>query len=116
MEETALVKVGRKGAWSVIRFTLVVVLGLLLLTFLYSPLKATVITVVLLILDRVLLALESQGWLNYRRVGLSRGAATYHTLELSSAFDPGFEEVMDVKYAAEKHEDDAGGPPAPDDQ
>lgn len=74
------------------------------------------ITSILLILDRVLLALESQGWLNYRRVGLSRGAATYHTLELSSAFDPAFEEVIEAKYAAEKHEDDSGGPPAPDDQ
>jgi hypothetical protein len=52
---------------------------------------------------------------NYRRVGPSRGAATYHTLELSSAFNPGFEEVIEVKYAVEAQEDDSGGPPAPED-
>jgi hypothetical protein len=75
-----------------------------------------VITAVLLIVDRVLLVLESRGWLNYRRAGLSRGAAAYHTLELSSAFNPGFEEVIEVKYAVDKHEDDSGAPPAPDDQ
>jgi hypothetical protein len=109
-----LVKVGRTSVWSGLRFTFVVVLGFLLLNWLYSPLKAFVITTVLLVLDRVLLTLESMGWLNYRRVGLSRGAATYHTLELSSPFQPGFEEVIEAKYAAEKDEDDSGGPPTPD--
>ena len=115
LEEAALVKVVRERVWSDLRFTLVVVLGSLLLAWLYSPLKGIVITAVLLILDRVLLVFESKGWLNYRRVGLSRGAATYHTLELSSAFNPGFEEVIEVKYAVDKHEDDSGGPPAPND-
>jgi hypothetical protein len=116
LEEAALVKVGRGRVWSGLRFTLVVVIGSLLLAWIYSPLKGLVIAAVLLILDRLLLVFESKGWVNYRRVGLSRGAATYHTLELSSAFNPGFEEVMEVKYAVDKHEDDSGGPPAPDDE
>jgi hypothetical protein len=110
-----LAKVGRRSVWSGLQFTLVVVLGFLVLNWLYSPLKAFVITTVLLVLDRVLLTLESMGWLNYRRVGLSRGAATYHTLELSSAFQPGFEEVIEAKYAAEKNADDSGDPPTRDD-
>jgi hypothetical protein len=116
LEEAALVGVARGRVWSGLRFTLVVVLGSLLLAWLYSPSTGLMIALVLLILDRLLLILESRGWVNYRRTGLSRGAATYHTLELSSAFDPGFEDVMEVKYAEEKQEDDSGAPPAPDDE
>jgi len=95
---------------------LAVVLGSVVFSWLFSPPRGIAITVVLLALDRVLLVLESRGWLNYRRRGLSRGAATYHTLELSSAFNPGFQEVMEVKYAVDRHEDDSGGPPTPDDE
>ena len=67
---------------------------------------------VLFVLDRLLLYLESRGWINYRRRGLGRGAAQYHMLELHSVFEPGVQEVMEVKYAEEVEEDDAGGPPA----
>jgi hypothetical protein len=93
-----------------VRFALFVVLSMVFFGWIYSPIKGIVITASLLTADRMLLHLESKGWLNYRRVGLSRGAATYHTLTLSSAFDPGFQDVIDVKYADEKQEDDSGGP------
>jgi hypothetical protein len=49
--------------------------------------------------DRVLLWLESLGWINYSRNKLSRGGAMYHTLELHSVFDPGMQE------------DESGAPP-----
>jgi hypothetical protein len=61
--------------------------------------------------DRVLLWLESLGWINYSRNKLSRGGAMYHTLELHSVFDPGMQEVMEVKYAEQQEEDESGAPP-----
>jgi hypothetical protein len=112
----ALSHTGPGRVWRLLRFALVGVLSSLVFGWLYSPLKGILITAVLLIGDRILLVFESRGWLNYRRVGLSRGAATYHTLKLSSAFDPGFQEVIEAKYAVDKHEDDSGGPPTPDDE
>jgi len=69
------------------------------------------IVVALLVLDRILLRAEARGWINYRKVGLSRGGASYPTLQLSSIFEPGFGEIMEVKYADEKAQDDSGGPP-----
>jgi hypothetical protein len=64
--------------------------------------------------DRGLLWVESRGWINYRRTGLNRGAATYHLLHLSSIFNPGMEEVIEVKYGQEQQEDESGDPPGPD--
>ena len=101
----------RSRAWRVLRYTLVVLLGTWLLTLTYGARAGLIAAAILIGLDRVFLLLEAKGLMNYRSVGLSRGAATYHTLELSSAFDPGFKQVMEVKYAAEKDEDDSGDPP-----
>ena len=55
-----------------------------------------VLLVVLVVIDRILLRLESRGWINYRRHGLSRGGAVYHTLELHSIFDPAVRPVLAV--------------------
>ena len=66
-----------------------------------------------LLLDRFLLWVEERGWINYRRHGLSRGAAQYHMLELSSIFDPAKQQVLEVEYAKRKEQDDSGAPPAP---
>jgi len=68
----------------------------------------------LLLLDRLLLFLESRGWIYYRTTGLHRGAATYHLLELSSVFDPGFREIMEIRTEDEQQQDESGAPPAPD--
>ena len=68
----------------------------------------------LFLLDRLLLLLESRGWIYYRTTGLHRGAATYHLLELSSVFDPGFKEIMEIRSEEEQQQDDSGAPPAPD--
>jgi len=66
----------------------------------------------LLLLDRLLLWLESRGLLYYRTTGFHRGAATYHLLELSSAFDPGFKEIMEVRSEDLEQQDESGDPPA----
>lgn len=66
---------------------------------------------IVVLVDRVLLWLESKGWINYRRNKLSRGGALYHTLELHSIFDPGMRDVIEVKYAEEQQEDESGAPP-----
>jgi hypothetical protein len=104
-----------KRAWRWLRITIALALATWLFIWLSSPIRGFAITAGLLVADRLLLLMERRRWINYRRRGLSRGAATYHTLEFSAAFDPGFHEVMDVKYASEKEQDDAGGPPGRDD-
>lgn len=68
----------------------------------------------LVVLDRLLLRAEARGWINYRRVGLNRGAATYHMLELSAIFDPKMQEIVEVKYADEITQDESGDPPVPE--
>lgn len=64
--------------------------------------------VLLAALDRILLRLESAGRINYRRKGVSKGAAAYHSLELQSIFEPGAEHVMEVRYGEEEQEDEQG--------
>src|SRR5690606_36414262 len=75
-----------------------------------------VVLVVLLLgaADRLLLAMESRGWINYRRTGLSRGAALYHTFEIQSIFDPSIQPVIEIAYQEQKEQDEAGDPPARD--
>ena len=68
-------------------------------------------TVVLFLTDRFLLWVESRGWIYYRRYGLHRGAATYHLLEMSSVFDPGFKEIMEVRTEEKELQDESGDPP-----
>ena len=66
----------------------------------------------LFLLDRLLLWLERRDFVYYRTSGLHRGAATYHLLELSSAFDPGFKEIMEVRSEDAEQQDESGDPPA----
>jgi hypothetical protein len=70
-----------------------------------------VLVVAAVLLDRGLLLLESRGWINYRRTGLSRGAALYHTFELQRIFTPGIQSVIEIHYGERRQEDDAGDPP-----
>ncbi len=65
----------------------------------------------LILVDRVLLRLEAKGWLNYRRNGFSRGGAAYHTLQLSSIFDPSLKPTIEVRYEEQRDEEDCGAPP-----
>ena len=67
----------------------------------------------ILALDRVLLWMESEGWINYRRNKLSRGGAMYHMLQLHSIYEPGIRQIIEVKYHEEQDEDESGDPPEP---
>ncbi len=62
-------------------------------------------------LDRLLLYVESRGWINYRRRGLLRGGGSYHALTLQSVFDPGAERLQKARYENVEERDDSGDPP-----
>ncbi|NIM49272.1 MAG: hypothetical protein GTN78_19835 [Gemmatimonadales bacterium] len=72
------------------------------------------ILAILVLVDRLLLRLESRGWINYRRRGLSRSGAAYHSLTLQSIFNPGAEHVKEIKYQEVREQDESGDPPAPE--
>jgi hypothetical protein len=76
----------------------------------FLSVRAAAIGSALLIADHTLLRLEAKGVLNYRRKGLSRGAAGYHALELGTIYTPGLTEVSEVRYATEEETDDSGEP------
>jgi hypothetical protein len=62
------------------------------------------------LLDRILLFLESRGWIYYRRTKPGRGASTYHLLEWTSVLDPSQRQVMELRISEERQEDEAGDP------
>lgn len=68
----------------------------------------------LFVLDRLLLWIESRGWIYYRRTKAGRGAATYHLLEWSSALDPSMRQAQVEMVREERREDESGSPPGPD--
>ena len=70
----------------------------------------------LFILDRILLWIESKGWIYYRRTKAGRGAATYHLLEWSSTLDPSMRQAQVEMVREERREDESGDPPGPDSQ
>ncbi len=72
------------------------------------------VAIVLFLVDRALLWMEKRVWINYRRTGLSRTGPIYHTLELHSIFEPGMEQVQEVRVERKEEEDEAGDPPVPD--
>ena len=67
------------------------------------------------VIDRLLLAAETRGWINYRRKGLSMGAAGYHAGQLASVFTPGVGHLHDAAVEESREEaDDSGDPPVPE--
>ncbi|MBT8335195.1 MAG: hypothetical protein KJO11_01235 [Gemmatimonadetes bacterium] len=67
----------------------------------------------LAILDRMLLAAEAKGWINYRRRGLSMGAAGYHAGQLASMITPGVGHLHDAAVDEIQEEEDRGAAPPP---
>ncbi|MGW8265822.1 MAG: hypothetical protein ACWGSQ_05595 [Longimicrobiales bacterium] len=63
------------------------------------------------LLDRVLLWVESRGWIYYRRTKPGRGASTYHLLEWNAAFDPTMRVVQEERVKEEREEEESGAPP-----
>lgn len=74
-----------------------------------------VTAVAIFAVDRLLLWMEAKGWLYYRRNKPRGGAATYHMMQIHSIYDPGIQEVIEVKYGEEQEEDESGDPPGPSD-
>lgn len=72
------------------------------------PRAVIAIVLTLYVIDRLLLRAEARGWINYRRNGLSRPGALYHTFELHSVFDPGIQQVMEISYEERKAQDYTG--------
>ena len=71
--------------------------------------------VVLVLLDRMLLWMESNRWINYRRSKIRGSGSVYHMLEMQSVFDPGAKQIMEIKYQEQVEEkEDSGDPPGPD--
>lgn len=68
-----------------------------------------------IMLDRLLLRAERKGWINYRRRGLSRSGAAFHSLTLQSIFQPSAQSLIEAKYTQVAEEDDSGDPPGPGD-
>jgi hypothetical protein len=60
--------------------------------------------------DRALLRMEAEGWINYRRHGLSRGGAAYHMRELQSIYDPGIRYVIEAHVREPRRDDESGDP------
>lgn len=65
----------------------------------------------LLVVDRLLLAAEARGWINYRKRGLSMGAAGYHAGQLASMITPGVGHLHDAAVEEVQEEEDRGAPP-----
>jgi len=65
---------------------------------------------VMWVLDHILLRLERQGWINYRRRGLSRPGTAFHALYLESIFNPRAEHVIEAKYSQQREDAESGGP------
>jgi hypothetical protein len=72
--------------------------------------------ILILLLDRILLWLESRDWINYRRRGFIRGGASYHALEMQSVFDPGAKELQQARFENIEERDDSGDPPGADEE
>ena len=68
----------------------------------------------LFVLDRILLWVESRGWIYYRRTKPGRGAATYHLLEWNAVLDPTMRQVQEERIREKREEEESGAPPAGD--
>lgn len=59
-----------------------------------------IILLAVLTADRALLAMESRGYINYRRHGLNVSGARYHMTEMHTVFEPAVQQVLQVSNAA----------------
>ena len=66
--------------------------------------------------DRVLLWMESRGWIFYRRTKRRGGGALTSAfwVEWHSAFNPGVHEAVEIAVEEKKDQDDSGDPPTHD--
>ena len=69
------------------------------------------ILAVVLVVDRLLLAAEGRGWINYRRKGPNLGASRYHVLGTQAVFDPGAEMLQEAQVVEAAEDEESGDPP-----
>jgi len=72
--------------------------------------------IVFFLLDRILLKMESRGWIYYRRkkpAGSSLGNAF---LEIQSLLEPSKKALVEIKKEEKKEQADSGDPPTPEDR
>jgi len=72
--------------------------------------------IVFFLLDRILLKMESRGWIYYRRkkpAGSSLGNAF---LEIQSILEPSKKALVEIKKEEKKEQADSGDPPTPEDR
>jgi hypothetical protein len=75
-----------------------------------------VLLVLSALVDRLLLRMESKGWIHYRRSRLGRGVGLYHLLRIHSIYDPSVSQVIEAKYGEQEvEEEESGEPPEPGD-
>lgn len=69
-----------------------------------------VAVVVLVLLDKGLLAAERRRWIYYRKTKAPKGAAAEQMLHLASIWDPGAQHIIEQRDAEEDAADEDPGP------
>jgi len=67
--------------------------------------------IVLFLLDRLLLKMESRGWIYYRRTKPARSSLGNAFLEIQSMLEPSKKAMVDVMKEEKKEENESGDPP-----
>ena len=71
------------------------------------------VAILLVILDRVALWMESRGWIYYRRRKPSASALGNAFLEVQSLVEPGQRRVLEARQDDHTEHEEAGDPPDP---
>jgi hypothetical protein len=67
--------------------------------------------IVLFLLDRFLLKMESRGWIYYRRKKPAQSSLGNAFLEIQSFLEPSKKELVEIKKEEKKEQADSGDPP-----
>ena len=69
------------------------------------------IALALLLLDKVLLKMESRGWIYYRRKAPTRSSLGNAFLEIQSMLEPSKKAMVEIMKEEKKEQADSGEPP-----
>jgi len=69
--------------------------------------------IVLFLLDRILLKMESRGWIYYRRKKPNRSSLGNAFLEIQSFLEPSKKTLVEIKKEDKKEQADSGDPRQP---
>ena len=74
---------------------------------------AVALGVAVYLLNKLLLWMESRGWIYYRRHAPSSSSLGAAALEVQTLVDPSKRHVIEAKQSQKKEQDDSGDPPKP---